>query len=298
MPPRRAADQLREHEQDAADDPEDADRKRVSRPARIAFRETSSIPAASRNGRRRRAAWCGPAPSRPSRASSTVRPLQEASSNAITRSIGQQHRRQAQQQPRADEADVDRQPGELRPPGAGGGREERERPGERQRCEPLHDAGADEAAARCRHSNAGPRSARSALGADGPLAGAWPSDSRKPARGVRVAPGPPKKPPIMSTAAAIAATDGARALTRLPGELQPSSVFGHRGHGDDDPRWPPSGGPPSGVRVARSLIRRGGSGSIRSRPATRETRSPRSSTTSSVGAARPITASIRRRRPS
>ena len=52
------------------------------------------------------------------------------------------------------------------------------------------------------------------------------------------------------------------------------------------------------VRTSRSPIRRGGSGSISLRPATRDTCSPAKSTRSSAGAARRISASIRRWRAS
>ena len=84
---------------------------------------------------------------------------------------------------------------------------------------------------------------------------------------------------------------GPRALPGLPLE---GLVGGGDAHAQAVVR---SGGPPIGVRAPPArIVRRGGSGSISLRPATRETRSPAKSRRSSAGAATRIRASIRRTR--
>ena len=82
----------------------------------------------------------------------------------------------------------------------------------------------------------------------------------------------------------------ARGLPRLPREGFVAGLGRHR-------QAVRSGGPPIGVRLGpEPIARRGGSGSISLRPATRDTRSPAYRSRSSAGAATRIRASIRRTR--
>ena len=173
----------------------------------------------------------------------------------------------------ADDRHVDRGARELRPPRAGGDGEEGDRvaraPPARGRAaapEPMKPNALSTVYCiasvwRLGCSPIGPSPSR-------------PSDSRKPACGEsRSRVTHHRKPASMRTA------DDDRGRRRRAGAGAPPrraaalELVGDRGHGDEDPR-PPSGGPPSRVRMSRSPIRRGGSGSIWLRPATRETRSP------------------------
>ena len=209
------------------------------------------------------------------------------------RAVDRQRDRGDREQHRSDQRQVDRHARELLAPRAGGDRQERDHVGQRQRPEGAHERVADEPDAVVHVVlDAGVLHAR--LLAD--RAGGDVAERLEEARPRQVAQhdAPPDEAAEQEDGGQDRGHAGARAMARLPGELLLSSFVGDHGHGDEDPRLP-SGGPPSRVRMSRSPIRRGGSGSISLRPATRDTCSPVKRTRSRTGAARPMSASIRRR---
>ena len=267
-------------------------RKRVSRPARIALSETSSRPAPITNGARRRRSALAVASSESPPTSVAVvhrpRAVEVASrprhavpiAVTTTRCPATARRRPSSRRPRrAVNSGRRARVATARNVTAQASANQRERRG--------RPTGADEPDA------SGRRELRtrgvSWLGCApiGPSPSALPSDSRKPDRGASRSAGTHHRKPREREDAGRDRGHGRRAGADAPPRRAAALDLGDRGHGAKIlGRAAVRRAAERACATSRSPIRRGGSGSIWLRPATRDTRSPANRTTSSTGAAR------------